>query len=295
MKTIAIVYEERTHLERLTPALQKLLPEGYCAAGFSSIGEFAATKGAAAVKAVLFSERSGSSEEKKRLRNALRARHIPMWMLTDEAAADGDDCIFLFQPVERIAERLSAVWKPQASGESSGVPAECRACGVISLSGESSSSYAMGLAGRLAVREKTLLLCVNPWPDGMRDWSPGERDVSELLYLIKEHGAEWYRKESNCVRTVGNVRVISGYACFSDYGPFTGRDADDLLCGLKEAGYDCLVIDFAGAPQPALAERCRELHILGANTAERYRSLERMLREEGLAEKLRAARAEERG
>ena len=64
-----------------------------------------------------------------------------------------------------------------------------------------------------------------------------------------------------------------------------------LLAGLEAAGYRSLVLDFGAAPQPSLADYCEELYVVGENAGNRYSALERMLREEGLGERLCSAKA----
>ena len=85
--------------------------------------------------------------------------------------------------------------------------------------------------------------------------------------------------------------MISGYSCFSDWGQFTWEDAESFLAGAEAAGYRTLVVDFGASPQPALAVNCEELYVIGSGSGERYAALTRMLREEGLAERLKPAEA----
>ncbi|GEM_PF-3535985 len=294
MKTIAIVYPDGRYLERLTLAMQKDLPEGFSAAGFTSAGEFAAWEEHIRVKALLLYEEvceGDSGQDRDQLLEEMAGRRIPVWLLTTERErGEEPGYVFLYQPVDHFLNCLAEVLgnAPKVKSEEH-LPTECRLIGVIALDGESSTAYAMQLARQCAVRGKTLLLCVNPWPDGGRDWKPGESDVSELLYLLKEYGAEWHKRERFCVRSVGNVKLISGYSCFSDYGQFTEEDASAFLAGLEAAGCTALVVDFGSSPQPTLAENCEELHVAGNPSGERYAALERMLREEGLAERLRTA------
>ena len=296
MKTIAIVYPDGRYLERLTLAMHKCLPEGYAAAGFSSEQEFSAWDEHVRVKALLLYEETGggdSSGNRERLLSEMSGRKIPVWLLTTEKErGEEPGYLFLYQPVDRLLERLGEIFgsTPKVIREEVS-PKECRCKGVISLDGPGSSACAMQIARRSAVQGKTLLLCVNPWPDGVRDWKPGESDVSELLYLLKEYGSEWYLHERFCLRSSGNVKAISGYTCFSDYGQFTEEDAASFLAGLESAGYSSLVVDFGASPQPVLAENCEELYVVGSCSGERYATLERMLREEGMAERLRPAEA----
>ena len=296
MKTIAIVYPDGRYLERLVLAMQKCLPEGYTAAGFPSAAGFAAWEEHVRVKALLLYEEICEGEapgDRERLIAEMNGRKIPIRFLTTEKERGEDPgYVFLYQPVDRMLERLGEVFgsTPKVVAENTS-PNECRCVGVISLDGSGSSACAMQLAKRSAVQGKTLLLCVNPWPDGVRDWKPGESDVSELLYLLKEYGGEWYRHERFCLRSVGNVKAISGYTCFSDYGQFTEEDAAAFLKGLEAGGYRALVVDFGASPQPVLAENCEELYVVGSRFGDRFSTLERMLREEGLAERLRPAEA----
>lgn len=296
MKTIAIVYPDGRYLERLTLAMQKSLPEGYVAAGFASETEFAAWEEHVRVRALLLYEETCGGDaqgNREKLLAEMNGRKIPVWLLTTEKERGEDPgYVFLYQPVDRLLERLGEIFgsAPKVVRENE-PPKECRCTGVITLDGSGSSACALQIARRSAVQGKTLLLCVNPWPDGVRDWKPGESDVSELLYLLKEYGSEWYRHERFCLRAAGNVKAISGYACFSDYGQFTEEDATAFLLGLESAGYSTLVVDFGASPQPVLAENCEELFVVGSRSGERYATLERMLREEGLAERLRPAEA----
>lgn len=294
MKTIAIIAPDPRYLERLTLTMQKGVPEGFAAAGFSSVREFEAWEDHIRVKALLLWEETcggDTSETRERVLAELAGRRIPVWTLTTEWERDKEPgYVFAYQPVDQMLRLLGEVLgtAPKVVKE----PAErteCRCTGVLALDGASSSVYAMQIAKRYAVAGKTLLLCVNPWPDATRDWKPGESDVSELLYLLKEYGSEWHRHERFCLRSAGNVKIISGYTCFSDYGQFTEEDAQAFLAGVEAVGYAALVIDFGASPQPALAENCESLYVVGSRSGERFATLERMLREEGLAERLRTA------
>lgn len=295
MKTIAVLYSGGKYLERLVLALQRHLPEGYAAAGFTTFKEFTAWEEHSRVKAVLLSPGCGTSEEMTEIIGELSARRIPVWTLTeDETLCEEPGQMFLYQPVNRFLERLREVFAPTATcvrENSEEFSAQCRCIGVLSLSGESSTACALQLARRQAVNGKTLLLCVNPWPDGTKDWKPALSDVSELIYLLKEHGADWYRSEKCCLQTSGTIRAVSGYSCLSDYGQFTEEDVGALLAGLEAAGYRFLVLDFGAVPQPSLADYCEELYVVGENAGNRYSALERMLREEGLGERLCSAKA----
>ena len=315
MKTIAIVYPDRRYLERLTMEMQRGLPEGYTAAGFASVGEFAAWDEHVRVKALLlcedvlqgeglgqnvtFGRGAGSAqweatepkkpsgmddpaERRQRVLSEMNGRKIPVWLLTAEKdRGEEPGYVFLFQPVDQILARLGEVigTAPKVVGEPA-TAAECRCTGVITLDGTNSSATALQLARRFAVKSKTILLCVNPWPEGGRDWKPAESDVSELLYLLKEYGRDWYRHERFCLRAAGNVKIISGYSCFSAF-----------IAGLEGAGYEALIIDFGASPHPVLAENCEELYVVGSRSGERYSTLERMLREDGLEDRLRPAEA----
>ena len=326
MKTIAIVYPDRRYLERLTMEMQRGLPEGYTAAGFASVGEFAAWDEHVRVKALLlcedvlqgegfgknvtFGRGAGSAqweatepkkpsgmddpaERRQRVLSEMNGRKIPVWLLTAEKdRGEEPGYVFLFQPVDQILARLGEVigTAPKVVGEPA-TAAECRCTGVITLDGTNSSATALQLARRSAVKSKTILLCVNPWPEGGRDWKPAESDVSELLYLLKEYGRDWYRHERFCLRAAGNVKIISGYSCFSDYGQFADEDAEAFIAGLEGAGYEALIIDFGASPHPVLAENCEELYVVGSRSGERYSTLERMLREDGLEDRLRPAEA----
>lgn len=292
MKTIAIIYHGRKHLERLTLALRKQLPEGYEVAGFVSASEFLSWDGHGRVKALLLSEESGTPEEKEKLTAMISARKIPLWNLSEDAdLAEEPGQMFLYQPIDRMAERLRESLGGNPSGAKAAEPqkTECTCVGVIALGAENSTACAMRIAREHAVRNKTVLLCVNPWPEESKDWKPGESDMSELLYLLKEYGSSWYQHEKFCLRSAGNVKVISGYSCFTDYGQFAEEDAEALFAGLEAAGYDCLVVDFGASPQPSLAVNCEKLYVLGTGIGGRYAVLERMLREEGIAERLHPA------
>lgn len=296
MKTIAIIYPGSRYLERLTMAMQRDLPEGYAAIGYYSVKDFSPGEEHVRVKALLLYEElceGDTAEERDRLLGEMAARKIPVWLLTSEKErGEEPGYVFLYQPVDRILAQLGEVLgtAPRVVTDSR-EPSECRCLGVISVDGTGSSAYAMQLARRCAVSGKTLLLCVNPWLDAIRDWKPGESDVSELLYLLKEYGKDWAGHERFCLRTAGNVKVISGYSCFSDYGQFTWEDAEAFLAGAEAAGYRTLVVDFGASPQPALAVSCEELFVVGTGSGERYATLTRMLREEGLAERLKPAEA----
>ena len=296
MKTIAIVYPDRRYLERLTMEMQRGLPEGYTAAGFASVGEFVSWDEHVRVKALLLYEdvlQGDDGELRQRVLSEMNGRKIPVWLLTAEKdRGEEPGYVFLFQPVDQILARLGEVigTAPKVVGETVS-PAECRCTGVITLDGTNSSATALQLARRFAVKSKTILLCVNPWPEGGRDWKPAESDVSELLYLLKEYGRDWYRHERFCLRAAGNVKIISGYSCFSDYGQFADEDAEAFIAGLEGAGYEALIIDFGASPHPVLAENCEELYVVGSRSGERYATLERMLREDGLEDRLRTAEA----
>ena len=233
------------------------------------------------------------AERRQRVLSEMNGRKIPVWLLTAEKDRGEDPgYVFLFQPVDQILARLGEVigTAPKVVGEPA-TAAECRCTGVITLDGTNSSATALQLARRFAVKSKTILLCVNPWPEGGRDWKPAESDVSELLYLLKEYGRDWYRHERFCLRAAGNVKIISGYSCFSDYGQFADEDAEAFIAGLEGAGYEALIIDFGASPHPVLAENCEELYVVGSRSGERYSTLERMLREDGLEDRLRPADA----
>lgn len=296
MKIIAIVYPDRRYLERLTMEMQRGLPEGYTAAGFVSIGEFASWEEHVRVKALLLYEevpQGNPDEQRQRVISEMNGRKIPMWLLTAEKErGEEPGYVFLFQPVDQILNRLGEVTgtAPKVVAEPSHA-SECRCTGVIAIDGANSTAAALQLARRSSVKSKTLLLCVNPWPDGGRDWKPAESDVSELLYLLKEYGRDWHKHERFCLRAAGNVKIISGYGCFSDYGQFSDEDAEAFLSGLEGAGYESLVIDFGASPHPVLAENCEELFVVGNRSGERYATLERMFREEGLEDRLRPAEA----
>ena len=312
MKTIAIVYPDGRYLERLTMEMQRGLPDGYTAARFTSIGEFAVWDEHVRIRALLIYEEvlQGDVTEQKpvagqetravqkentgnreRLLSEMNGRKIPVWLLTAEKErGEEPGYVFLFQPVDQLLSRLGEVLgtAPKVVGESAST-AECRCTGVIALDGTGSTATALQLARRSAVKSKTILLCINPWPDGGRDWKPAESDVSELLYLLKEYGRDWYKHERFCLRAAGNVRIVSGYSCFTDYGQFTDEDAEAFLSGLEGAGYEALVIDFGASPHPVLAENCEELYVTGNRSGDRYATLERMLREDGLEDRLRLA------
>ncbi len=289
MKTVAIVCEDGVYLERLVNALQRTFPKDIAVDGYLSAVDFSARDGNRRVNAVLLSESCGSAEEVAGLREQLAGRHVPVWMLSaDKTSAGMPGQLFLYSPVDVIAGEISAAFsgegKPaQNAPRSSG---ELRAFGVLALSDGNTSQYALALAKHKGLQTKTVLLCINPWPEGGKDWRPGENDFSELLYLLKEDGKDWYLRENLCLRDCGNVKVASGYTCFSDIGLLTEEDADALFAGLAAAGYETVVMDFAGIPVPVLAEHCCELHVMGA-TGERFRALSRMLCEEGLADRLR--------
>lgn len=296
MKTIAVLCEEKEYLERLTSALLKVLPAGYGADGYTDIASFADREEPGRVKAVLLSDGCGTAEERTVLSEHMAVRRIPVWRLTPEASLSEEErCLFMYQPVDRMIDRLAEIFEFSHAGEASKeetAPSPCRVIGVLSLGGADNGTYAFSLAKQMAAKGRTMLLCVNPWPDGGREWTPADGDVSELLYLLKEHGARWYERERFCLRTVGNVRIVSGYTCVSDFGQFTEEDVGALLAGLEAAGYNGLVIDLGASPQPAFSECCEEIHVLGAGIGNRYRELERMVREEGLGERLRAVRTE---
>jgi len=289
MKAIVILCEDKTYLERLVPAMQRGLPAEYSAEGYGSVEEYEAHRSGHPVKAVLLTEGCGSAEERMDLAAGMAARRASVWNLTENPElAESPGCLFRYRPVDRMLERILEATEPGTGGEQAWhLPQECPVIGVLALSGENSTAYAMACARKYAARGKTALLCINPWPDASKDWKPGENDVSELLYLLRESGSEWYRKEALCAKDCGTVKVISGYTCFADFGLFDEKDAEALLSGLEAGGYSCLVMDLTGLPTPVLAQRCRELHVLCAADGERFRALERMLREEGLADRLR--------
>lgn len=291
MKAIVILCEDKTYLERLAPAIQQVLPPEYTVEGYVSAEEFGKREGSRPIKAVLYTSGIGTAEEVSALLERMAGRRIPVWRLSEEPVpAEAEGMLFRYQPADRM---VPVILKPQASEVQRGTAApgeplpECRCYGVIALSGENSTAYALALAKSQGARTGTVVLCLAPWPEATKEWKPGENDVSELTYLLKEHGAEWYRKAVCCMRDAGGVKVIGGYTRLSDFLQITEKDADAFFEGLKAGGYGCLVVDLAGMPLPLWAERCREIHVLGPVSGERFRSLERMLHEEGLAERLR--------
>ena len=289
MKTIAILCEDRTYLERLVPAMQRALPAEYSVEGYASAEEFGKREGSRPIKAVLYTSGIGTAEEISSLRERMAGRRVPVWNLTeDPALSETEGMLFRYQPADRM---VPVILRPQEAEErGTAVPetlSECRCYGVVALSGENSTAYAMALAKSQGGRTGTVVLCLSPWPESCKEWKPGENDVSELTYLLKEHGAEWYRKAVCCMRDAGPVKVIGGYTRLSDFLQITEKDADAFFEGLKAGGYGCLIVDLAGIPLPVWAERCDEIHVLGSVTGERFRSLERMLREEEMADRLR--------
>ena len=81
MKTIAIVYPDGRYLERLTLAMQKDLPEGFSAAGFTSAGEFAAWEEHIRVKALLLYEEvceGDSGQDRDQLLEEMAGRRMPV-------------------------------------------------------------------------------------------------------------------------------------------------------------------------------------------------------------------------
>ena len=144
MKTIAIVYPDGRYLERLTLAMHKCLPEGYAAAGFSSEQEFSAWDEHVRVKALLLYEETGggdSSGNRERLLSEMSGRKIPVWLLTTEKErGEEPGYLFLYQPVDRLLERLGEIFgsTPKMIREEVS-PKECRCKGVISLDGPGSS------------------------------------------------------------------------------------------------------------------------------------------------------------
>ena len=120
MKTIAVLCEEKEYLERLTSALLKVLPGGYGADGYPDIASFADREEPGRVKAVLLSDGCGTAEERTVLSEHMAIRRIPVWRLTPEASLSEEErCLFMYQPVDRMIDRLAEIFEFSHAGEAS--------------------------------------------------------------------------------------------------------------------------------------------------------------------------------
>ena len=305
MKRIVIIYHEKRYLDRLTEQIRRWLPEDYTAAGYLSVQSYEERNDSEDVRAVLMEEtKEDYGERLKKWAN----QDIKVWFLTENRDREQDPgMLYVYRPAREFAEKLSVLWKKPVTRireEETGYAEDCRCVGVMTVDGESSTEFAGRQAKAYAQNGKTLFLCLNPWAKlykgkerkdserlsaGRQPVSGYECGVSELFYMLKEYGEDWYSFDKLCGKIENNVRTIGGYRCLSDIRCFGKTEVAALQSGLKKGGYRSFVVDFGDSPISELAEICDDLYLLGDRQSDHFAEAERLLATEGMAERIRSA------
>lgn len=290
-KVLGIVCRQETYTERLSEELCRELFREWQPAVFPSLSEFMHWEGSAEVPLLLLEE--SFREEWKRLSESTELPFC-VW-LSEEEPVEHVPGIFMYQSSEqigrqlleiyhnqmrgrlpsesmRIVENTSGLQHERASPENVGGQAQQPATDRLSVIGVLSpcggagvTSFAYACGKELSRKGKVLFLSLDPYP-GLSEVAAESQAVSELLYLLREYGADWTEKKETCIRRQGALDVLVGMADASDLWELGEAEWGCFLKGLRESGeFSFLVIDLGAgcAAREAVLRECRQLFLLG--------------------------------
>lgn len=287
MKTLAVICQKTSYLRQLLESIPGYLPREWTVSGFETKESFLKEEGIAKVLLadVAFAEREAFvSKNRKRFNAAL-------WLTDSEA--QGADEVFMFRSVSEIAERvLAAAAGPEPRTEPSGNGGGFQVIGYIGAEGNSGcTTEAYRKAVRLAAEGKTAFLCLDNSP-GLKELLAAEDGVSELMYLLKEYGAEWVKHTDYCEKQIAGVSVFAGVARIGDATEFRENESECFVNGLRDLNCRNLVIDFGTNGTEELLLQCDTVYVCGGRNSEKRKALEAQAAHGGFADRLRPATAE---
>lgn len=170
------------------------------------------------------------------------------YCLCEEVSSDNES-IFKYQSASNIMnlllERyldLGYTWKPTTKNTG-----KQKVIGVFSPYYEiRQSGIAISLAKYLATKEKCIYICLQPiFPSELLGY--GEHSsLSDVIYLLKQDGANKSVKIKQCLEQVGELDCILGTYYFAELYELTLDEIISLLTELKEnLLYETIVIDFS--------------------------------------------------
>lgn len=143
--------------------------------------------------------------------------------------------------LERYLE-LGYTWKPTTkhSGKQ-------RVIGVFSPYYEiKQSGIAISLAKYLATKEKCVYLCLQPFLPSELLLNGDHSSLSDIIYLLKQDGANKSVKIKQCLEQVGELDCILGTYYFAELYELSYDEIIKLLTELKEnLLYETIVIEFS--------------------------------------------------
>ncbi|ABX40421.1 P-loop NTPase family protein [Lachnoclostridium phytofermentans] len=166
-----------------------------------------------------------------------------------EDTSFSNESIFKYQSASNIMnlllERyidLGYTWKPVTKNTG-----KQKVIGVFSPCYEIRQSHiAIILAKYLATKEKCVYLCLQPiFPSEILGY--GEHSsLSDVIYLLKQDGANKSVKIKQCLEQVGELNCILGTYYFAEIYELTFDEIINLITELKEnLLYETIVIDFS--------------------------------------------------
>ncbi len=288
MKVVTLIFREKRYRNRMVEALQKALPREWVVAGFETIESMLNWSERRRVRVIIVEDAYPDGEESEHLRRYAEDTDTSLLWLKEDREDLEYNQIFRYQPIDQVAEAVLDAGKRMDRKENilgKRPPNGCNFYGVWSVSGGSGATQtAYGLARRLAVRNKTLFLCLDPTPGLPEEITEGEGDVSELIYLLREYGENWVDKEDQCTRGGGGFYYISGLVGLSDLSLFGEAEVEALIQGIQLLGYWNVVIDFGSVcgAHVELLRRCDIIYAVGDSRGRKWISFKRQAEVEGI-------------
>ncbi len=287
MKKLAVICLKIPYLRQLTETIPKYLPREWTVSAYENKEAFIRSEETAKVLLGYI-----SPEEREAFASENRARYRAALWLTDTETKSPDE-IFMYRSVPEIAERvLSAAAEREALPPPSGGGGSFQVIGYIGAEGGSGcTTEAYRKAVGLASEGKTAFLCLDNTP-GLKELASFGGGVSELMYLLKEHGDEWTEYAEHCMKQIAGMSVFCGVSRIGDATEFREAETESFLIGLRAMNCQNVVIDFGTNGTEPLLLQCDRLYYCGGRNDEKRKALETQAANGGFLNRLRPAAKE---
>lgn len=275
MRKLGIICRNNLYLKQLTEYLPEVLGREWTVSGYVDEEEYA-ERGTA--EELLLAQIPIERRELVRKQLAADGRRI-LWLSEQR----DEEAVFMYQSVAAIADLLlSAGEVPEQIREET---ATFRVIGYLSAEGGSGcTTAAFRKAVELGRGGSTFFLSLDNAP-GLAELAKQTSGVSELVYLLKEYGADWGKQLMHCSCKLGEVTIVAGMERLGDVCELRAAEAEALMEGLRSLEFGSAVIDFGTSCAEALLQYCDIIYYCGAGEAKRH-CIERQAENGGFRERM---------